>query len=535
MNKTNKYLLAPISLAGITVLSGALLLSSSAFANNDSVVDQVSITVPISCTLSGSGMTSHTASIPNGTYTPDIGTTTLTAFCNDNAGFSIYAAGYTGDEIGATNSTKLVGTSASNNATIDTGTATGPVSGNDTSNWAMKLTALSNPTPTYPITITSDTSGSFSSYHAVPSEYTKVATRTSGTDIGQSAEGSTLTTTYAAYISKTQAADTYTGQVIYTLVHPANAPAPVVCNPSGTTIGTNASTDIKCMQDISSTNKSSILTSMTLEQQYTLKDKRDGKDYMVAKLADGNIWMTQNLDLDLDSSRTYTNLDTDIGYNTSTGQYDTAAWTPSTTTYPTSTTTWNNSKTTPESYDPGTLYWNGTANTEYPSTEADCTAAGGAWDSVNGLCNFISSTGNSHYHLGNYYNWTAAIAMNDSSSYTTQYQDVNQSICPANWTLPKGGNVTTSGSFQYLITQYGWDSSSQTMTNPNIWNSPIKSSLSGVWSGSLEFVGAYDYFWSPMVDDSDFSYGLYADSDGGVVPVIGDRDYGSSVRCVARW
>ena len=186
----------------MTTLSGALLMSSSVNADNDSVVDEINITVPVSCTLSGSGMTSHNASIPNGTYTDDLGTTTLKAFCNDNSGFAIYAVGYTGNEIGATNSTKLVGTSASNNATIDTGTATGPVSGNDTSNWAMKLTALSNPTPTYPITITSDTSGSFSSYHAVPSEYTKVATRTSGTDIGQSAEGSTLTTTYASYISK---------------------------------------------------------------------------------------------------------------------------------------------------------------------------------------------------------------------------------------------------------------------------------------------------------------------------------------------
>ena len=223
MNKTNKYLLIPLSLLSMTVLYVVLLMSSSVNADNDSVVDEINITVPVSCTLSGSGMTSHNASIPNGTYTPDIGTTTLTAFCNDNAGFSIYAIGYTGNEIGATNSTKLVGTSASNNATIDTGTATGPVSGNDTSNWAMKLQTVSSPTPTYPITI----DNSFSNYSAVPSSYTKVAHRDNGTDIGTNAEGSTLTTTYAAYISKTQAADTYTGQVKYTMVHPNTADSPV--------------------------------------------------------------------------------------------------------------------------------------------------------------------------------------------------------------------------------------------------------------------------------------------------------------------
>ena len=35
----------------------------------------------------------------------------------------------------------------------------------------------------------------------------------------------------------------------------------------------------------------------------------------ISKLVDGNIWMTRNLDWDLDSSKTYTNLDTDLGWN----------------------------------------------------------------------------------------------------------------------------------------------------------------------------------------------------------------------------
>ena len=206
-----------LGLVVATLLSIAVLSGSKVSATNDSVVDEVNITVPVSCTLSGTGMNSHNAEIPNGTYQADIGTTTLKAFCNDNAGFAIYAAGYTGNEIGATNSNKLVGTASSSNATIDTGTATS--AGNpDTSNWAMKLATVSSPTPTYPITL----DNGFGSYSAVPNSYTKVAHRDSNTDIGTSAEGTTLTTTYAAYISKTQAADTYSGQVIYTLVHPAS-------------------------------------------------------------------------------------------------------------------------------------------------------------------------------------------------------------------------------------------------------------------------------------------------------------------------
>ncbi len=176
----------------------------------------MTINVPESCTMTGTGMNSHTAEITNGTYTANIGTTTLKAYCNDSNGFSIYTIGYTNDTYGTTT---LIGQSTSN--TIVTGTATS--AGNpDTSNWAMKLTAVSSPTPTYPITL----DNGYGSYSIVPSTYTKVAHRDSGTDIGTNAEGSTLTTTYAAYISRTQPADTYEGKVKYTLVHPADADAP---------------------------------------------------------------------------------------------------------------------------------------------------------------------------------------------------------------------------------------------------------------------------------------------------------------------
>ena len=212
-----KYpLFAMTTLVSLTFLAG-FILSSTSVSADDSVVDQINITVPTSCSLSGTGMGSHNATVNNGTFASDIGTTTLKAFCNDTGGFAIYAAGYTGDEVGGTNSTKLVG--ANNIGNILTGTGT---SGN--SQWAMKLATDSN--ATYPITIESDTNGSFASYHIVPEEFVKVATRNSSTDIGTAAIGSVLTTTYQAYISTTQAAGAYQGKVIYTLVHPYNNPIP---------------------------------------------------------------------------------------------------------------------------------------------------------------------------------------------------------------------------------------------------------------------------------------------------------------------
>lgn len=58
--------------------------------------------------------------------------------------------------------------------------------------------------------------------------------------------------------------------------------------------------DIKYMQDfarLTAAEKQAVRDSMTLEQTYTLLDKRDNKPYEVARLKDDNIWMVQNLAL----------------------------------------------------------------------------------------------------------------------------------------------------------------------------------------------------------------------------------------------
>ena len=204
--------LSVISLFVITIFSGFILASSSTSATDDSSVDQIDITVPVSCTMSGSGMTSHTDSVANGTYSSDIGETTITAYCNDNSGFAIYAIGYTDDEYG---NTDLIG--ANSSTSIVTGTETS----GSTSNWAMKLDTDSS--ATYPL----DIENGFDDYSEVPYEYELVASRSSGTDVGTSAVGATLTTTYAAFIDGTQVADTYNGQVKYTMIHPESVNAPL--------------------------------------------------------------------------------------------------------------------------------------------------------------------------------------------------------------------------------------------------------------------------------------------------------------------
>ena len=206
-----------------TVFAGAILASGIVSAD-DSVVDKVNITVPVSCSISGTGMNTHNASIVNGTYQSDIGTTNFTVFCNDNSGYSLYAIGYSNEEYGNTKMLATINNELSPTNDINTGTNTSGAN----SSWSMKLipvtTASSGTEQPYTPTIESDTNGSYSNYHIVPEEYTKVATFTSNTDF---TIGSSLQSTYQVYIDNTKPAGTYAGKVKYTLVHPNDAHAPV--------------------------------------------------------------------------------------------------------------------------------------------------------------------------------------------------------------------------------------------------------------------------------------------------------------------
>ena len=215
-NNTNikTELIVASGMIAVTLISAAVLSSVRVSADTDAV-DEVSITVPSACTMSGNITTGneHTASINPNTYQDNIGKTTITTFCNDAGGYAIYAIGYTGNEYTGEDHTKLIGTNT--NQKISTGTAK---TGN--SQWAMRITPV---TGTYAPTIENNYDSE--NYHIVPSTYEKVATYGNSTDAA-GGTGSSIETTYAAYISGTQAADTYTGKVKYTLVHPSTAPAP---------------------------------------------------------------------------------------------------------------------------------------------------------------------------------------------------------------------------------------------------------------------------------------------------------------------
>ena len=293
------------------------------------------------------------------------------------------------------------------------------------------------------------------------------------------------------------AAGNYENELIFTAVaNPEPEPEPVYLS----------------MQDVATWKDT-----LEEEQQVQVKDARDGKIYWVSKLKDGNIWMTQNLDLDLSTTTTLTPADSDVATN----------WTPSRATIAgaanLNTTNWANNNNNPYSFDPGNYYFDGTyfslATCNYLTTTCDHFAT--TPYTLNG----------EHGHVGNYYNWSAAVASNDTSATTAAGTDMSSSICPAGWRLPHGYQSTQGNDFATLNTAYGGATNSDSVLLAN----PLFFVRGGyVNSGSLNYSANYGLYWSSTARSA-----MYADIldfySGNVYPSnYYDRNFGFSVRCLAR-
>ena len=562
-----------LSLTAIITVSTISLSSVTVSATSTTA----SVNVAEACSMNATVTTPHSATVPPNTYQADIGTTTLNVTCNDSGGFAIYAVGYTGDEIGGTNSTKLVGNTNSS-STISTGTAT---SGN-TSNWAMKLATSGS---SYVATL----DNSFNNYHAVPTEYTKVAHYNSSTDAGSSATGSTLTTTYAAFITGTQGADTYTGKVKYTMVHPQNelVPHEIACDAGK--ICYNPNTNIvegqMGQQTVSSSATSATLYAPNFKKtgygfagwsdkydyetnpdahfygpnqditfaagEYTgsnpglslyavwiksagtiqnwngcsslaqgattaLTDERDGNVYAVAKLADNKCWTIENLRLDDSAELSSTNT-----HNPSlpiTNVYD--ATNPTTSNHLSATT------------DPTTTAW---CQTNSSACDDQSMLATNNTTLFTNNTSSSYSAGSNVYSYGNYYNWYSATAGHGKygSSYGSGYTAPGD-ICPAGWHLPTGGSA--SAEFGALDVAMGGTGGYQyTAEASNRWRTyPNNFIYSGSVGSSVNNRNSYGYYWSSSASTSTLAYHLYFYS-GEVRPGTdhNNKYLGWMVRCVA--
>ena len=231
------------------------------------------------------------------------------------------------------------------------------------------------------------------------------------------------------------------------------------------------------------------------EAVITLHDPRGaGQDYQVAKLADNNCWMLDNLKLGSTSGTlTLTPADTNIA----------------------------STLTLPQLTDNAPM-----------DTQED---QDNLFDTPFVFGPVPGDTGSGETNYGYLYNWSAATAGESRESHDENAGDALYSICPANWRLPTGGS---GGEFSTLDIAWGGTGEGSWDGEPNIaqwnYNGAFKGVFSGYWYGEFDVQGDYGYFWSASAYPGDAGIAFYAGfNETGVNPADGVyRVAGFSVRCL---
>ena len=555
------YAFRSILLVGVplVIISALILgLTTSHSSADTASSDDITLKLDVACTVSSVVTSPHSALDMNvGQYKTDIGNTDISVFCNDNNGYSVYA-------IGNSNSTDGNSDLISNineNYNIHTGINT---TGN--SSWSMKLTAGTGTSSE--ITPPSIVNG-YNSYSLIPNNYTLVATRPSGTSMNPdtSASGSYFSTTYAIYAASTQPAGTYNGKVKYVMVHPDNSTHNTIPDIEAAfamagkrkTYQDTGGNYYYSMQDMDNTICASV-DRKGIATATQLVDMRDNNLYWVAKLDDGNCWMTSNLDLDIGGTNVaaLTSENTDISTTASgsgiylsgyTEQDGVWTWNPVSTAITSNyyidnitvkPSAWpTDNYTTPYSAEGGDTYYytsNTTGNdTRYNSLQA-CKDASHTEDECK------------RYFAGNYYNWSAAIASNNSTNIGSTVGDIAaNSICPKGWRLPNASQTSNEyNEFGIMLYKAGITSNLSAGNESAGYKDGVTSfnklrsnpyyfvRSGGIYGSTLSNPSIFGGYWSSTDSNSTHAYNLNFGGTG-IYPARDlDRYYGRSVRCVAR-
>ena len=278
------------------------------------------------------------------------------------------------------------------------------------------------------------------------------------------------------------------------------------------------------------------------DEQLQVIDIRDKKLYWISKLRDDNCWMTQNLDLDLEttptnvlpltSDNTDLNLYGSMGYTASngyscsnpddpeatltndcSGEDEVITWAPARATIPPgelSSETWGNSSVIyPYSYDSGQQ------------------APDGLKDG--------------HGYVGNHYNWPAAVASNSANDGIVDI--ALNSICPANWRLPNASSVEGGYEFSKLFYAYGVTKDDQNTNGYaaglSSFNKLLDSPLYYVRGGGIDSTGLYrykvnGYYYSSVKRGGSYAYYLDFSSSSIKLSEYNYRSWGYSLRCLAK-
>ena len=560
------FLFAGVMSLGL-MLSAILSINTYADDVTD-VVDTVNIDIPSACTMGGNIATGqeHNATVTPNTYQNNIGKTTITTTCNDSGGYAIYAIGFTGNQYEGADHTKLIGSTT--NQKISTGTAKSgssqwamrvtAVSGTyaptiensfDSSNYHIvpdtytKVASYSSATDTginatgssiettYAVYIAgtqpSDTYTGKVKYTLVhPS--TEVPLQPQTTTAGQicyypngngvvgSMGCQTVSTsaTNATLLASNFSREGYGFAGWSTTFDYSDStgfygPQETITFDAGTYTGSNPGLSlyarwIKSADNLQGwTGCSSLATGAVT----ALTDQRDNDTYAVAKLADGNCWMIENLRLDNTNSDNSTGT-LSQGYATGfIGLADPEA--------PWADDSIANSLYSTDGSTAATISGNGLGDrfpryngVNTPSSASDRPQNPTANDATN------STSNAGMYSYGNYYTWAAAAA---DFSETWNIGDYNtKSICPTGWSIPRGGDKSresTNDFWTYIVTNLNggtnpanYDSSNTPYYTGKAEAGPVANALRAypnnfVYSGFINNnlvrnSGSSGYYWS---------------------------------------
>ena len=281
----------------------------------------------------------------------------------------------------------------------------------------------------------------------------------------------------------------------------ADGPCPGDTVPSGGGSGATLA-DNTPMQNVTQAQCQTLptFTGTNTDAIRTLKDTRaDQQSYHVAKLADGNCWMLNNLRLgSKTATTTLTPTDSNVGANFTLPQLN------------------DGTRTRDTSANPGNDY-----DTPY------------AYYSPTGDSTGLDAPNN----YGYYYNFAAATAGKNRTNLTTG--EAPYDICPKGWRLPTG---SATGEFAMLNAKMNnpdaTTPSSSTGTGYYQNGQPtglFKGAFSGFWSSSFLYQGTSGYLWSRSAYPSSASSAFGASFNASYVnPGTGgsNRYYGFGVRCL---
>jgi uncharacterized protein (TIGR02145 family) len=347
---------------------------------------------------------------------------------------------------------------------------------------------LSLSDPATDVSATVDLSGLYATYGGTPTAVTIQNISNANMTVNTTLDGTAKTLAVGVTIPNGSVSGDYTAEIVYS--YPATP---------------------TYMQNLTASQCSALTTwDGTNGEILTLKDKRDEREYNIAKLADGKCWMLNNLRLG--------------------SQTGTMALTPADT--------------------------NISGNWTLPQVLA---ASSMAYDAarVYGPTPGDSNNINSDTDYGFMYNWCAATAggtasggANTCTAYGTVASDSTGDICPANWRLPRSGSLDQAGNeFANLIAKLaGYPSNTNagfigafdygsTFAAGIQPTGAFRGNYSGYWGAVFYEQGNHSGWWSGSAYPSD-SYGaFYLDvgAGGDVYPdEASGRNGGLAMRCLLK-